>query len=68
MSLVRLIGFSTLWCGCVVGRYRELSTSNEKMYVEEKGQVCDNELHRRNHRIVQQPSVIPVRVVGQEES
>src|SRR5947207_1337140 len=26
MSLVRLLGFTTLACGCVVGRYRELAT------------------------------------------
>ena len=29
MSLVRLLGFTTLSCGCVVGRYRELATSRE---------------------------------------
>ena len=38
MSLVRLLGFTTLACGCVVGRYREVATSHEVMYVEEKGQ------------------------------
>ena len=37
MSLVRLLGFTTLGCGCVVGRYREVATSREVTYVEEKG-------------------------------
>jgi len=40
MSLVRLLGFTTLTCGCVVGRYRELATSREVAYVEEKGKGC----------------------------
>ena len=34
---VRLLGFRTLACGCVIGRYRELATSRELTYVEEKG-------------------------------
>ena len=37
MSLVRLLGFRTLTCGCVIGRYREVATSREVTYVEEKG-------------------------------
>ena len=41
MSLVRLLGFRTLTCGCVIGRYRELATSRELTYVEEKGPACD---------------------------
>ena len=40
MSLVRLLGFTTLACGCVVGRYREVATSREVSYVEEKGKSC----------------------------
>ena len=40
MSLVRLLGFTTLGCGCVVGRYREVATSREVNYVEEKGNSC----------------------------
>ena len=40
MSLVRLLGFTTLGCGCVVGRYREVATSREVRYVEEKGKDC----------------------------
>ena len=52
MSLVRLLGFTTLGCGCVVGRYREVATSREVSYVEEKGRTCGNHGHRRNHPIV----------------
>jgi hypothetical protein len=51
MSLVRLLGFKTLGCGCVIGRYRELATSRELTYVEEKGGNCDLHGHRRNHTI-----------------
>lgn len=51
MSLVRLLGFNTLGCGCVVGRYRDLSTSREIAYVEEKGTECQQHGHRRNHTI-----------------
>jgi len=51
MSLVRLLGFSNLACGCVVGRYRELATSREVMYVEEKGKTCGSHSHRRNHTV-----------------
>ena len=51
MSLVRLLGFTTLSCGCVVGRYRELATNREVAYIEEKGQTCDAHGHRRNHTI-----------------
>jgi len=49
MSLVRLLGFTTLPCGCVVGRYREVATSREVSYVEEKGKSCGSHGHRRNH-------------------
>jgi hypothetical protein len=51
MSLVRLLGFKTLGCGCVVGRYREVATSREVTYVEEKGNSCGSHGHRRNHTI-----------------
>lgn len=51
MSLVRLLGFRTLTCGCVIGRYREVATDRELTYVEEKGQRCDSHGHRRNHTI-----------------
>ena len=33
MSLVRFLGFSTLPCGCVIGKYRALATSRELCYV-----------------------------------
>lgn len=52
MSLVRLLGFTTLACGCVVGRYREVATSREVAYIEEKGHTCGSNGHRRNHTIV----------------
>jgi hypothetical protein len=51
MSLVRLLGFTTLGCGCVIGRYREVPTSREVTYVEEKGASCGSHGHRRNHTI-----------------
>ena len=51
MSLVRLLGFTTLSCGCVVGRYREVATSREVSYVEEKGKGCGATGHRRNHTV-----------------
>ena len=50
-NLVRLLGFATLNCGCVVGRYRELATSRDVNYVEEKGSACTTHGHRRNHTI-----------------
>jgi hypothetical protein len=49
MSLVRLLGFTSLGCGCVVGR--EFATSREVTYVEEKGSSCGSHGHRRNHTI-----------------
>jgi hypothetical protein len=56
MSLVRLLGFRTLNCGCVIGRYRELATSREVTYVEEKGSECDAHGHRRNHTVAERPA------------
>lgn len=50
-NFVRLLGFSTLTCGCLTGRYREISTEREVVYVEEKGHGCANGGHRRNHAI-----------------
>jgi hypothetical protein len=52
MSLVRLLGFVTLGCGCVVGRYLDVATSREVNYVEEKGEACETHGHRRNHLVV----------------
>lgn len=51
MSLVRLLGFTTLGCGCVTGHYREIATNREITYVEEKGTGCSQHGHRRNHTI-----------------
>ncbi len=50
-SLVRLLGFTTLGCGCVIGKYREVISSREVTYVEEKGKACGSHGHRRNHTI-----------------
>jgi hypothetical protein len=51
MSLVRLLGFKNLQCGCLVGRYRDLASGRELTYVEEKGTTCDLHAHRRNHTV-----------------
>ena len=51
MSLVRFLGYTTLACGCVVGRYREVASSREVTYIEEKGVSCGSHGHRRNHTV-----------------
>jgi hypothetical protein len=51
MSLVRFLGYTSLMCGCVVGRYRELASLREIVYVEEKGPGCRSHHHRQNHTI-----------------
>ncbi len=51
MSLVRLLGFTTLACGCVIGYYREVTSNREVAYVEEKGTTCEAHAHRRNHTV-----------------
>ena len=51
MSVVRILGFSTLSCGCVVGRYRDIASTREVIYVEEKGVGCESHAHRRNHTV-----------------
>lgn len=51
MSLVRLLSFTTLACGCVTGKYREIATHREVIYVEEKGPACAHHSHRRNHTL-----------------
>jgi len=51
MSLVRLLGFTTLACGCVIGHYREVASNREVAYVEEKGRTCETTTHRRNHTV-----------------
>jgi len=52
MSLVKCLGFATLPCGCVVGRYREVTSHREIVYVEEKGPRCEVHGHRRNHTVL----------------
>ncbi len=66
MSLVRLLGFSTLECGCVVGRYLELAGNREVVYVEEKGGACTTHAHRRNHAIARphETTATPLSVVA----
>ena len=51
MSLVRLLGFTTMACGCVSGRYREVGTSREVTYIEEKGAACGVGSHQRNQPV-----------------
>lgn len=51
MSLVRLLGFTTLSCGCVSGRYHEMATDREITYIEEKGSVCAHSGHQRNQPV-----------------
>jgi hypothetical protein len=54
MSVVRLLGFATLPCGCVVGRYRDVGSTREITYVEEKGASCDSHAHRRNQTVTRE--------------
>ncbi len=58
MSLVRLLGFATLDCGCVVGRYLERANNREVSYVEEKGTTCTRHGHRRNHTVPSERSTV----------
>lgn len=51
MSLVRLMGFTTLTCGCVTGRYREEGSKREVTYIEEKSTVCVSSGHVRNQPV-----------------
>ena len=59
-SFVRLLGFTTLECGCVVGRYRDLATNRDVNYVEEKGDACRTHGHRRNHTISDRQALTPI--------
>jgi hypothetical protein len=69
MSLVRLLGFTTLSCGCVVGHYREVATSREVAYVEEKGTQCSAHGHRRNHTLsVERSANLPAPVLAARAS
>jgi len=51
MSLVRLLGFTTMGCGCVSGRYRDVGSNREVTYIEEKGTACVNTGHQRNQPV-----------------
>jgi len=51
MSLVKLLGFTTMGCGCVLGRYREVGTNREVTYIEEKGTSCLQRSHLRNQPV-----------------
>lgn len=52
MSIVKLLGFETLGCGCLVGHYRDAGTVSVVTYVEEKAATCPEVSHRRNHAMV----------------
>jgi hypothetical protein len=52
MSIVKLLGFETLACGCLVGHYRDAGTVSIVTYVEEKAATCADASHRRNHAMV----------------
>jgi hypothetical protein len=51
MSYVKLLGFSTMACGCTVGRYHELATDRVVSYIEQKGDACAYRKHRRNQTV-----------------
>ena len=59
MSLVRLLGFRTLTCGCVIGRYRDLASGRELTYLEQRGSTCDSHAHRRNHTVAPEREHVP---------
>jgi hypothetical protein len=60
VMIVRLLGFVTLGCGCVVGRYRDVRSGREIAYVEDKGSACDSPQHRRNRLVsLSQPARLP---------
>ena len=66
MSLVRLLGFKNLTCGCVVGRYRDLASGRELTYVEEKGfdlrdPLASPQPHRRQPGRSRLPALIDAR-------
>jgi site-specific DNA-methyltransferase (adenine-specific) len=52
----------------VIGRYRELATSREVSYVEEKGTQCELHGHRRNHTIPEHLTPVTARRGGCLES
>lgn len=52
MSIVKLLGFETLTCGCVIGHYRDAGAVRVVSYVEEKAGTCADASHRRNHALL----------------
>jgi hypothetical protein len=55
MSIVRLLAFETLACGCVAGHYRESGSQRKVTYIEEKASICAVPTHRRNHAVLVRP-------------
>ncbi len=55
MSMVRLLAFETLDCGCVAGHYREGGSPRTVTYIEEKATICAVPSHRRNHAVQMRP-------------
>ncbi len=51
MCIVRLLGYTTLSCGCLIVRYRDKATDEESIYVEAKGTRCFNPDHHRNGQL-----------------
>jgi hypothetical protein len=43
----------------VIGKYREVATSREVNYVEEKGHTCGSHGHRRNHTVAMDQAAPP---------
>ena len=54
MSGLKLLGFVTLDCGCLVGRYSHPAINAHVDYIEEKGRRCTNEQHQ-DDQVVPQP-------------
>ena len=52
MSLLRMIGFASLSCGCLVGRYHNSSLDCELDYVDQKGQRCNLVEHSPDSSVV----------------
>ena len=50
--LVKFLGFTTLGCGCVSGRYREQQPPHkEEVYIDQKGEHCTNDDHQANRKL-----------------
>ena len=64
MLLLRLVGFTTLSCGCLVGRYREVAVNREVHYIEEKGGGCWSADHQRNHLVAGEAPQAPAVAVA----